>query len=215
MLKTPIKASQIANLTDARYFAAWNVDWLGFCLDESALNFLKPAEFVAIREWVEGPKIVGEFGLKGSEEILQLAELMKIDAVQVGPFIKGEELAPLKDLEVFKEIVVDVDATAMAIEEEMMDSAAYVKYFLLDFSKSGWDWKKLQESTSWGKDALKKICAQFPILLDIPIPIAELEKVLEELKPKGLNLRGGEEEKVGVKSFDELDEVLEALEILE
>lgn len=215
MLKLPIKASQIANLTDARYFAAWHVDWLGFSLDNSAPNHLQPAEFVAMREWVEGPKIVGEFGLKNPQEILQLAELMQLEAVQVGPFIHGAALEPLKDLEVFKEVVVDLDRGAESVLEELKESATYVKYFLLDFSKSGWDWEQVKTAAAWGEEALQNICHQFPVLLDLPIPVSEIEMVLTSLKVKGLNLRGGEEEKVGVKSYDELDEILEVLEIQE
>ena len=41
-----------------------------------------------------------------------------------------------------------------------------------------------------------------------------LEEILNIPNLHGINVKGGEEEKVGVKSFDELDEFFEALEIL-
>lgn len=212
MLKIPIKGSQVANLTDARYFAAWQVEWLGFCLDESAPSFLRPAEFNAIREWVEGPKVVGEFGLQKVDAILELAKLLKLPAVQVGPFLQGEALAPLQELEVFKEIVVETGDSASMIKKQLELSAPYVDQFVLDFSKNGWTWESIQESADWGLGPLQVLCKEFPLWLDLGIAPAELERMMEKLELRGLSLKGGEEEKVGVKSYDELDEILEALE---
>ena len=61
MYNPQIKASQITNLTDARYFAAWGVEWLGFGLESGQDYFVTTAQMAAIKEWVEGPKMVGEF----------------------------------------------------------------------------------------------------------------------------------------------------------
>ena len=83
MLKTKIKASNISNLTDARYYAAWYVDWLGFDLRASE-NTLSLAEVKAIKEWIEGPVIVGEidlFDFDKSKEIIDFLELEAIQAV--------------------------------------------------------------------------------------------------------------------------------------
>ncbi|MEO0734260.1 MAG: hypothetical protein AAFZ52_15600 [Bacteroidota bacterium] len=58
MLATPVLASGITHLTDARYFAAWEVDYLAFPLggdDGITWDYLN-----ALREWVEGPAIVAE-----------------------------------------------------------------------------------------------------------------------------------------------------------
>ena len=41
-----------------------------------------------------------------------------------------------------------------------------------------------------------------------------MAEILEIPNLQGINVKGGEEEKVGVKSFDELDEIFEAIEIL-
>jgi len=38
------------------------------------------------------------------------------------------------------------------------------------------------------------------------------EEILTEINPIGITIRGGEEEKVGVKSFEEVDELFEMLE---
>ena len=62
---------------------------------------------------------------------------------------------------------------------------------------------------------LQKTCAQYPIILDLECSHEEVEAVLSTLNPAGLNLTGDEEEKVGFKSFDELDEILDRLEVEE
>jgi len=213
MLKKPIKASQIANLTDARYFAAWEVNWLGFCLDTTADHFLQPAELVAIRAWVEGPKIVGEFGFMPIEDLLELTKLMKLDAIQVGPFYQAEDLAQLKGLTIFQEIIIEPDVKGQDLLAQLQKAAPYVNYFLLNFSKNNQSLEQLRTSDSFTITDLKNMTAAFSILLDLHLPAADVESFLEETGVHGLSLKGGEEEKVGVKSFDELDEVFEALEI--
>ena len=86
MLKTNVKASSVTNLTDARYFAAWEVAWLGFNFDAGSDRYIQPQLMKAIREWVDGVKAVGEFNMQAPEEIRAAAELLALDAVQVGMF---------------------------------------------------------------------------------------------------------------------------------
>ena len=56
-----IKASKIENLTDARYFAAQGVEYLGFDLTNIEENQEKYRTIHAIKEWVEGVQFVGEY----------------------------------------------------------------------------------------------------------------------------------------------------------
>ncbi len=53
MLKTKVIASDITNLTDARYFAARGVDYLMFYMKDIDIE-----DIIAIKEWVSGPKII-------------------------------------------------------------------------------------------------------------------------------------------------------------
>ena len=45
-----LKATAVMNLTDARYFAAKEVDYLGFNLEEGTEGYLDPMYMKAIRE---------------------------------------------------------------------------------------------------------------------------------------------------------------------
>ncbi len=215
MLKQPTKASRIANLTDARYFAAWDVKWLGFCLDSSADHFLRPQEVMAIRAWVTGPQIVGEFGWQAPEEIRQTATLLELDAVQVGPLMTAEQLEALADLTLFQEFIIEANTTADALRQQLTAAAPYVNYFLLNFSQNSFNWAELQAATPFSTDALQALCHDFPVYLDLSLPLGQMDALLQQLRPLGLSVQGGEEELIGFKPFDELDEWFEAMEIQE
>ena len=83
MLKINVKASQITNLTDARYFAAWEVKWLGFNFDSGSEHYILPQNMKAIKEWVEGVKLVGEFSFASADDINSAVELLELNVVQV------------------------------------------------------------------------------------------------------------------------------------
>ncbi|MCB0619667.1 MAG: N-(5'-phosphoribosyl)anthranilate isomerase, partial [Saprospiraceae bacterium] len=64
-----------------------------------------------------------------------------------------------------------------------------------------------------GPADLRQLCEEFPVILALPCPAGQLEELLARIRPAAIGLRGGEEEKVGYKSFDELDELFELLAI--
>ncbi len=73
-----IKANSIQNLTDARYFAAWNVTWMGFSLEPGSEQYCAPQDVQEIKGWLVGPQFVGEFGLsQTAKEIRAAVELLQ------------------------------------------------------------------------------------------------------------------------------------------
>ncbi len=208
MLKTRIKASQVTNLTDARYFAARGVEWLGFNLDSGTENFIHPQNIKAIKEWLEGPQIVGEFGMQDISEITAAIDFLNLDAIQVGMFADTSS-SMLRDITVIKEIVIEKNPDYYNLRSNLEAASANVDIFLLNYSKNNLSW----ESISTKINTLKDLCTRFKIILSIDFELAELTEILEAVSIYGLSLKGGEEEQVGFKSFDELDEILDALEI--
>lgn len=77
MLSQKIIASNIRNLTDARYFAAWMVDYMSFDISANTQSFIGPSNITEIIDWLEGPEFIGnfcdhddqEFILKNSKEL--------------------------------------------------------------------------------------------------------------------------------------------------
>jgi len=215
MLKTKVKASNITNLTDARYFAAWEVEWLGFNFEQGSENYIAPVSMKAIKEWVEGVKFVGEFPFASAEDIHATVEALGLDAIQVGMFTEVAVLEKLNNVTVIKEVVVSPEVDEASLESHLKLYASHVEYFLLSFEKSGTTWEMLKDGKSQiSVAALEKICAEYKIILSIDLSQDALEDIIAIPNLYGLNVKGGEEEKVGVKSFDELDEIFEAIEIL-
>lgn len=213
-LRTRVKAAAIANLTDARYFAALGVDYLGFALEPGAAGHVSPEQVRGLREWVEGPAIVGEFGHAATEEVARQAEALQLDVVQVGPFGKTRDAAAATGLPVLHEIVLGADVGPAEAQRLIDGSARDTRAFVLDFSRNGLHWDELLSQPEW-MEWLVEACADYPILLDIGAAPHQLEDLLATLEPEGIQLTGGEEEAVGVKSFDELDEWFEVLRVEE
>ena len=215
MLKTKVKASSITNLTDARYFAAWEVEWLGFNFDQNAENAILPQSMKAIREWVDGVKIVGEFSNPTEADILEAIDFLKLDAVQCTPFTTAVMLADLSiSIPIIQEIIVEPSQSASEIKENMASYQGLVQYYLLDFEKNGIHFDAILKGNFWSLNDLSELCETFPVLISIDGSAEQLNQMLEKVQPAGLNFVGGEEEKTGFKSFDQLDEIFESLEIL-
>lgn len=215
MSSVKIKAGSIGNLTDARYFAAWEVEWLGFNLSPGEENAISPLQLAAMREWVEGPKIVGEFSLSSKEDILRQVSELQLDAVQVGMFTDLTTVMDLSNvLPVIKEIVVEKNSSAGDIEFMLSHFASHSSLFLLNFDKGGFSWQDVQQVEVLNPEILRDFCQRYPILLSIGVEAAEVKSMLEFLQPLGLNLLGGEEEKTGMKSFDAVDDIFEQLTAL-
>ncbi len=208
MYNPQIKASQITNLTDARYFAAWGVEWLGFGLEPGRDHFVAPAQMAAIKEWLEGPKMVGEFSGLDVDLIRQSVDLLGLDAVEVSRF------ANLSALQLSVPMIMNIVMETHLEPEALIDLLKInemAEYFILDFEKNASinNFQK-QFPVSW----LSGLTKQFPVFIRTGLNTYSLEEITGDIKPLGISLAGGEEEKVGLKSFDELDEIFEALEPL-
>jgi hypothetical protein len=81
--KTRVKVNKIEHLTDARYFAAAGVDYMGFQLDAPGMNNEEEIrKIAAIKEWVSGPEIFVS-SEKATEEILENAFAKGIEIIEV------------------------------------------------------------------------------------------------------------------------------------
>jgi phosphoribosylanthranilate isomerase len=196
-----IKASRITNLTDARYFAAREVQFLGFNLEAGTEDFLDPIYMKAIREWVEGPVIVGEFSASPAATVAEAAAFFGLDAVEVGEN-HIPELYLLKDLGVLLRLeqVQDAETVRRLLEQ----AAGQFEFAVLHLASSA---VLDQDREGW-----KAIFSTFPVLLHADFDPAQLLQIRDQLQPAGLSLRGGAEEKVGVKSFDDIEAIFDALD---
>jgi len=151
MLKYPVIAAYIANLTDARYFAARGVDHLLYDLDQ-----INVAQIAEIQEWVSGPTALLLFSTKQLEELDEA--IIKLSPAAIG--MKGTS------------------------NDNINHMAGHVAFF---------EWKdntiEFDDTTYVDFEQHNGNSAQ------------------------GIILMGGNEDMIGVKSYDDHDEVLDQLEI--
>jgi phosphoribosylanthranilate isomerase len=193
-----IKAGRITNLTDARYFAAMEVDFIGFNLEEGTEAYLEPMYMHAIREWISGPQIVGEFWNSPPEWIKEAAAFFQLDWVQ------APASPALAALALELNVLAWLPATPgpESLRAQMETWRREEQMFVLDFSGQALP----TDDALWAA-----LCADFKCLLHLDAPPNEWALFLDALKPAGFSLAGGEEERVGVKSFDDLDAIFGVL----
>ncbi len=195
MAKIKVKINKVNNLTDARYFAAMGVDYLGFCCNTGTEMYCSPQKIKEITDWVEGPAFVYEFdGWQDYSNILSVLELGKPDALHLGAFATYEDGFHLP---IFKDFI--------------LENLNEIDLSTIDFPVLRSD-KTYMELTKEEKEIVRNASKQKPIFLDINIKASDLNDILSELNVHGIILRGGDEEKVGFKSFEELDLIFDALQ---
>lgn len=213
MLRTRVKAGAITNLTDARYFAARGVEWMGFDFSTGSEDFVTPAQMLAIKEWVDGVQFVGEFNLEPAEVILSAVTELQLDAVQLGMAAAQETR---QKIGAATTLIHEIIPAYYHTEEELLELVEEMRpddgYLLVSFDKNGFKWSDLLAGSPFSLSFVESICRQYQVILGIDFPAKELGDLLTRLTVAGLHLRGGAEEKIGFKSYDDLDAIFDRLE---
>jgi len=184
-----IIATDIANLTDARYFAAWGVDMMCYTIDEGAEGSMTIAQVKEIVDWVEGPATgIKMTGLTIPDTFSDIG--VKVSAAILGPFIDRADL-PSKDVDMYR---------ICTLTDISQDTNKLILTLDTPVSKLSREQEEMIDTLTDSRE----------VYIDGSFGAADLDKI-RSLGAVGIVLKGGEEEKVGFKSFDELDEVLEAI----
>ena len=209
MSKPLIKAGHIENLTDARYFAARDVEWLGFRLDEKDEEAISIHELNAIKEWVEGPKILAEIGFLNLATDSLLEQLSGIDGVQISGYSNTSEHILHPSQTIIREIVVQEDGEIPVDISKFSEN----EIILFDLEKNNVHPGKLNFSMKAYFDWLRSLVTQVSqYILDVPFSGKELFSFVQDFEPMAIQLKGSEEEKVGFKSYDDIDDFFEYFE---
>lgn len=217
MLATKVLASGITHLTDARYFAAWEVDFLAFPIGEGVKEAISWDYLNALREWVEGPSIVAELGevTDGAAWAASLAE-QKITAVLLAATASESvsEALQAAGIRVISHVKVEgyqrTDDVAEAI-----NAHPEAEYVVLDFEHGGITYADLSNGHPFGTEELDDLLGLRPSLLQIGSAGVDAQTLADKYQLAGFAVRGSSEEKTGYKSFDELDGLFESLEVFE
>ena len=201
MEKTKIYASGVENLTDARYFAAWYVDYLGFNLEACLEGRLPIQHFSALKGWLDVEHYVGEFsGLEEGSQILDIANYLGLNTIKVGPFCPAATLENLHGKTIFKEYLFSNDTKLDSLGGLIKKDSAFVDVVII----------KGENNCQF--HYLEHYFAQNSFFFDFPDLIRNINQgLLSSSMCRGIVVKGGDEEKIGVKSFEELDQIYDVL----
>ncbi len=204
-LKTFVKISGINNLSDARYCAGMYVNLMGFNLEQSHENFISPEKYKEITDWLSGLEYVAEFETAHPDTIL--STLQNYESIQ---FIEIQEEIHLKMLVnsgygLILRVKLD--------EEQDLDTLIAKADSYKDFGVILHLTSDLLKLTTDSTEKIKSLATQCDVLLGFDLEAESVEGTLQATGVKGISLQGGDEIKPGLKDFDELADILEALEV--
>jgi phosphoribosylanthranilate isomerase len=175
------------------------VELMGFDVNPESTHFVSPEQFNAITSWVSGVKIVGEFGAYSFEQLEQVLSRYDLDYIQVSPQVADSALltCPIP-------VIVSTDQTdKTALEDTFQRFDTKPAWFLLEPPEA-----LSAELLDW----CTGMAQQYPIILGTNIS-SETVNQLVNSGFAGIALRGGQEIRPGYKDFDQLADILEALEV--
>ena len=206
-LKTTVLVNGINNLSDARYCAGMGADMMGFNLDNHTPNHLTEEAFKEITGWVAGIQLVGEFDEAAAAEINEKAFNLNLDYIQLNKTYLLDEIRKIEK-PVIQKVYVNKDTIESELAEMLdlyKDDVAYFLVYSNDFA--------IIDDTNIR--FLTDLANGYKIIVGFGIEKENLENVLIQINPAGLGLQGSDEIKPGLKTYDELEEIFEALEEME
>ena len=154
---------------------------------------------------------LGEFDNASADEINFYTEGWGLQAVQVGFLMPIDTIKAIRNMPIIRDIWIEEFTNPDFLVQELTAYAPHVEVFQLNFDKNNITWADLKHPNAMiTVEDLKDICQKFKIIISIDFQSNMLDEILE-LNLYGLNVKGGEEERIGVKSYDELDEILDAI----
>lgn len=195
---TLIKLGSVNNLSDARYAAAVGINYIGFNFDPASLGYVPPIKAKEMMDWLTGSNLVAEFGSQSLSEMSDICELLHVDGVEVNNNLTPDELLSLE-----KPVIKKINISALdfdSLSRELIHFSKIADAFHL-FSEP--------ETIKLNESELIEICKTNNIIWGLPITTGSVMEIINTYKPFAIHLVGSDEEKPGVKSFDELNEIVD------
>lgn len=207
-----LKASKINHLTDARYFSARGASIMGFDLDPLSPDFVSPEQVHAIADWVDGVKLAGEFGLNSPEEILHLTQSLGLEYIQLPHFYDSESTGEFKGHKVIRQLIVERESNTSDLANSITDWAPQSWAIELDFQAQGIN---PLAGEGIGIAGLNELLGLHQCFVKAPLTLDSIAHIQNLNSCPGITFSGSHEEKVGFKSFEDIDAILDYLEEIE
>ncbi len=209
--RTKVKICGLTNLEDARFASGAMADYLGFIFYRKSPRYIEPGEAGAIINWLEGPDKVGVFVNQPLDEVNQIAKQTGLDYVQLHGN-ESVEYCQLIDKPIIKVIHITGETTHETLKEQVALYSDVASYYLFD-SKIGEQWGGTGKTFDWS--ILKEIERVHPFFLSGGINPQNVKQAIETVNPFAIDVSSGVEEKPGLKDFEKIEQLMEAISALE
>lgn len=197
MTKAICKVSGISSLTDARYCAGMEVDYLGIPFDNQVIGAIDRNLFVSISGWIEGPVWVGEYEGNDFQNILEISDSYGINFWQ----LSNKDLALKLRILGFK-VALKVEDLQENQLKEVLETIRPEFLVLKANPNSAEDVKRA-----------KALNERIQVLIHPISGIADVEFWKSSSPGIGFQLVSGEEERPGWMDLSGLQDILENLEV--
>ena len=192
----PLLIRGINNLSDARYCAGMGADKLTFVLDPALPGHLNAKAMKELSGWIAGVELIGEFDQLSAPEINALAAECALDAVLLRSHRTPAELA-----EIAPPVYLELPAAMLTNGQEL---PAGPVGFVVEMST---------DVTANPPASLAALAAQVALWLGPGLHPEQAREFATGLPLAGLSFPSGDEVKPGLRDFDQLEAVFEALEV--
>jgi phosphoribosylanthranilate isomerase len=188
----PLLIRGINNLSDARYCAGMGADKLTFVLDPALPGHLDTKTVKELAGWVAGVELIGEFDRLSAPEINAIAADCGLDAVLLRSYRSTDDLAEIAP-PVYLELAGAEGAPA---------PVSTIIGWVLELPAAGIDIA-----------ILRQFGLERPLWLGPGLAPEQARTIATQLPVAGLSFPSGDEVKPGLRDFDQLEAVFEALEV--
>ena len=192
----PLLIRGINNLSDARYCAGMGADKLTFILDPALSGHLAPKTMKELAGWIAGVELIGEFDQLSAHEINSISAECALDAVLLRSPRTAAELA-----EIAPPVYIELSGDAPIFTQTFPES---VLGLVVELPTS---------ASAETLAALQQIARERPLWLGPGLLPERARDLATQLQLAGLSFPSGDEVKPGLRDFDQLEAVFEALEI--
>ena len=200
MSKLKIKINNVNNLSDARYCAGMQADYLGFTVVAASDGYTDASAYKDITQWIEGPQCVLECEDLSAEALGRLLPHYEAGCVETTQIsLVADLVARRHQVGLKRHITQDQD---MAAVEALPISVWRRMAYCLLVGERGW-WERRQRP-------LRRLSQKGLVIVGGGVEVNDLS-VLQALGVGGVALSAQREVKTGWKDYKETRSVLEHL----
>lgn len=181
-----IKAGNISHLTDARYFAAYGIEWMGFNFRSKDQNKIDIETAKTIIDWIEGPQIIAEFDCLDVDYIFHICHQLQINKIQL----------PVAH---FTNVVEDYEVFWKGNADQLNQLQTLPSKLIIDSADETQPIESILQKNNNTIISLSGSLEKNKYILNLP-------------DLKAIEICGSNEQEVGMKAFDAINDLFDYLE---